>query len=363
MLYRLLSTLDPEQFAPLVVSLGDEGHFALPIRDLGITVKVLRLNPRLPNPLKIVQLKKWLIDFKPDIVQTWMYHADLIGGLTAKWAGNVPVVWGIHNSTLGKKSFTLTHLLRWILARISQKLPTAIITCSSRAQEVHTKLGYPSNTMKFIPNGFDLQQFAPSASHRKEMRGQLGISGSDSVIGMVARFHPQKDYHNFIKALAIFSGMEPDMHFLLCGEGVSVGNKVLEGWIDDTGVKAKVQLLGPRDDIPQLLNAMDVFTLSSAYGEAFPLSVGEAMSTGLPCAVTDVGDSAYLVADTGKVVPPKDPVSLAQAWNDLLNLSPKRRKDLGIKARNRIQDHFSIAKIGEEYASFYKRLHDQQISE
>lgn len=357
MLYRLLSDLGRETQSSLVISLGDEGFFASRFREVGIPVRTLNMNPKFPNPLKILRLRGWLREFRPDLVQTWMYHADLIGSLAAPFAGDIPVVWGIHKSTLETNSITYTHLVRWVSALISNRLPSAIIACSARAKEVHVQLGYPKEKITVIPNGFDLQQFRPNLSHRKEIRDELGISKNAIVIGTVARFHPQKDYRNFIKAIGILTKTKPGTHYLLCGEGVSVGNKTLTYWLDEENLSDKVYLLGLRNDITRLLNAMDIFTLSSAYGEGFPLVVGEAMATGLPCVVTDVGDSAYLVGSTGSVLPPNNPGALAAAWSDLQELSLKQRQKLGAKARKRIQDHFSIAKIRRDYDELYMSVH------
>lgn len=230
MLYNLLANLEGEEHPSLVISLGGEDHFAERIRSLDIPVKALDLHPLFPSPLKILQLRDWLRDFEPDLVQSWMYHADLIGGLSAKLAGAMPVVWGIHNSTLDSNSITRTHFVRWLSARMSNRLPKAIIACSARAREIHVKLGYPQEKMSLIPNGFDLQQFKPSPKQRSDVRKELGIANNAPVVGMVARFHPQKDYRNFIEATGLLSKMQPDVHYLLCGAGVSMENKALVGW-------------------------------------------------------------------------------------------------------------------------------------
>ena len=362
MLYQMLANLEQESHPSLVISLGDGGYFAERIRRLDIPVKTLNLQPAFPNPLKIRQLRDWLRDFQPDLVQTWMYHADLIGGLAARLAGQTPVVWGIHNSTLDSNLITPTHFVRWVSARISKRLPTAIIACSVRAQEVHVQLGYPSEKMILIPNGFDLQQFKPNPKFRRDVRNELGIAKTAIVIGMVARFHPQKDYPNFIEAAGLLSATRSDLHYLLCGEGVSSENKRLISWLRKAGLSDHVHLLGLRNDIPRLLNAMDLFTLSSAFGEAFPLVVGEAMATGLPSVVTDVGDSAFLVDRTGLAVPPKEPHALAEAWNKMLAMPLQKRRELGKAARKRIKDHYGIDKITRDYYASYRNLIDAEAS-
>jgi glycosyltransferase involved in cell wall biosynthesis len=171
---------------------------------------------------------------------------------------------------------------------------------------------------------------------------------------MIARFDPMKDHPNFIRAAALLARRLAEVRFVLCGLGAAPENADLVRLLAEHGVRDRFHLLGRRSDIPRVMNALDVCTLSS-FGEAFPLAIGEAMSCGVPCVVTDVGDSAYLVGDTGRVVPPRDSTALAGAWEALASLEPEARRRLGLAARERIVQHFALAGVVEQYTNLYRR--------
>jgi glycosyltransferase involved in cell wall biosynthesis len=179
------------------------------------------------------------------------------------------------------------------------------------------------------------------------------------MIGMVARFHPQKDFHNFIEAASIFSGKNRRAQFLLCGKDADWENTKLVNWLAENGLKDRFILTGQREDVPNILNGLDIFSLSS-FSEAFPLTIGEAMACGVPCVATDVGDSAYLIGDTGIIVPPRDPRALSDGWEKILGMSIRERQALGERARRRIQQNFSIEQITQRYEMLYKQVSEER---
>jgi len=184
---------------------------------------------------------------------------------------------------------------------------------------------------------------------------ELGISKDALLIGLVGRFDPQKDHYNFVRAAALLNGHALDAHFLLCGDQVSWENSILTGWIEASGLANRFHLLGRREDITRLTAALDIAS-SSSYTEGFPNVIGEAMSCGVPCVVTDVGDSALIVGNTGKVVPPKNPEALAAAWGDLIKMGPEYRRQLGSAARRRVEENYSLPAIVSKYENLYKEL-------
>jgi|Deesub1362A_J573_1020465.scaffolds.fasta_scaffold01015_13 glycosyltransferase involved in cell wall biosynthesis len=357
MLYRLLATMDRSEFSSQVVSLTDIGPVGEMISALGIPVWAVRMGRGIPNPLATIKLSRWLRRKRPHVIQTWMYHADLVGGMAALLAGGVPVAWGIHHSNLDPRwNKRMTIWTASVCAKLSKRLPDKIVCCSQAARRVHTCLGYAEEKMVVIPNGFDLEAFKPDETARCAVRHELGIPDSALLIGMVARFHPQKDHHNFIEAAARLHQRVSDVHFLLCGEGVSSDNAKLTQWIEAAGGRENFHLLGKREDIPRLLAALDIASSSSSYGEAFPLVIGEAMACGVPCVVTDVGDSALIVGDTGIVVPPRDPSALAAAWHELIRRGEEERRRLGKAARRRIQANYSLPGIAARYERLYREI-------
>jgi glycosyltransferase involved in cell wall biosynthesis len=171
---------------------------------------------------------------------------------------------------------------------------------------------------------------------------------------MMARFHPQKDHSNFLQAAAILASDYPNVHFLLSGCEVDRENQTLNQLIEKLGLFNHVALLGERQDMHRLTAALDIASLSSAYGEAFSLALGEAMACGVPCVVTDIGDSAWMVDSTGRVVPPRNPEALAKSWRELIELDRQERVSLGQAARARVIEHFSLDSVVAQYETLYE---------
>lgn len=352
MLWKLLSRLDRRRWAHTVFSLTDTGEIGRRIEALGIAVQPLGMSRRAPNPLPIVRLAREFRRRRIDLVQTWLYHGDLFGGIAATVAGRIPVIWNIRGHVDVTRSRRATRWVRAAAALSSSWMPSAIISCSESDRRLHAGLGYDDAKMTVIPNGFDLTQFQPDAAARASVRAELGLPPEALLVGLVARFDPQKDHRNFIDAAGIVAGRRKDVSFLLCGRGVSPENPQLAEWIRNAGVSSAICLLGPRTDLPRLTAALDVACSASAFGEGFPNAVGEAMASGVPCAVTDVSDSSLLVGDTGIVVPPRDARALAGALLMLLNDADRRRR-LGAAARERVRDRFAIDRIINQYDALY----------
>ena len=357
MLWKLLSTLDRREFEPLVISLVTPGPMSAQIADLGIRVESLGLRRGLPHPGAILRLARLLRAFRPDLLQTWMYHADLLGAIAAPLAGRPPLVWNIRQSDLDPRLTRRgTRLVARLGALISRAAPARIVCCSERARTVHRALGYRDNIMTVIPNGFDLVRFRPDPGARAELRTELGVPAEAPLLGLVARLDPQKDVGTFIQAAQQVQAARPDSRLLMCGQGLHADNRELTARIADSGLGESTSLLGRRSDTPRVFAALDLLVSSSAYGEGFPNVIGEAMACAVPCAVTDVGDSADIVADTGIAVPPRDPQALAGAIVRLLREGPEGLARRGEAARERIADHFSLPRIADSYGSLYRSL-------
>src|SRR5260370_28471785 len=235
MLCRLLSKMDSASFENEVISLTNLGGNAAKIRGAGVPVRALGMKSSIPNPFPAARLFQWISKSKPHVVQTWMYHANLLGGLAAHLAGNIPVVWGIHHVDLSRQGNKLRTI--WTAkgcARISRWLPRCVVFCSQSALLSHMKLGYAAKRLEVIPNGLDVHEFKADPSARLSVRQELGIGAAVIVIGRAARFHPLKDHRNFIKAATRLRAMIPEVHFVLCGIDVNYQTPELSKWILET---------------------------------------------------------------------------------------------------------------------------------
>jgi glycosyltransferase involved in cell wall biosynthesis len=356
MLSRMVSAMDRENFENEVVSVTDILDLAPRLRSVGVRVRALGMKAGLPNPLLVMRLAQWMRESRPDVVHTWMYHANLVGGIAARFARNIPVVWGIHQSALDPRvDKQRTIFVNRACALLSRKLAARIVCCSQAALGLHRELGYANEKLEVIPNGFDLEQVKPDPYARESLRKELGIPADALVIGIAARFHPHKDHRNFTWAAARLRQQMPSVHFLLCGLDITWENSQLAGWINAAGIRDCCHLLGVREDMSRLFAGMDIATTASRT-EAFPIVIGEAMACGTPCVVTDVGDSAMIVGDTGIVVPPGDPSALAEAWRKLIEGGPEVRRRLGIAARNRVRERFALPAVVERYQAIYREL-------
>jgi glycosyltransferase involved in cell wall biosynthesis len=354
MLVKLLSGIDPQRFRSHVISLSSDLELAAGIRDLGVPIDVLDVAPTAMSVLPaVLRTRRLLREAKPDLVQTWLYHADLVGGMAAKWLG-IPVVWNVQTSTVDPAGISRrTIRVVKLCAMSSRFLPDTIVSCSRAAVAIHTALGY-RDKFRVIPNGTDVSIFRPDAEARCAVRAELNVEDGVPIIGMAARFHAQKDHPNLLAAAADLVRTHARVRFALCGLGLQPDNQMLMAMVHALGLQDHVLLMGLRRDVNRVLNAFDIHTLSSAFGEGFPNVLGEAMATGLPCVVTDVGDSAMIVGDTGVAVPPRDPAALANGWRTLLDLAPAELTRLRVRARERVISEFSLAASVGQYETLYE---------
>lgn len=337
-----------------VVTLIAGGPLEEDVRQLGNPLSSLKMQPGRPNPRAVLALAQQLRALRPDVVVTWMYHANLIGGLAAKLAGGIPVIWNIRHTLLDASRHK--RLTRWSAQAggwLSSRLPAAVVYVAHAAQKHHQANGFVCPRSLVIPNGFDVEQFAPDASAAAALRGELGLAQDCELIGMIGRFHPDKDHKTFLEAAARIAADRSAVNFVLCGQGVDQHNTQLRECARQFGLSHRVHLLGTRPDIERVTAALDL-AVNSSLNEAFPRSVGEAMACGVPCVVTDVGDSAHLVANTGRVVPPGQPRALAGALLDLLDLGAPERRRLGAEARARIARHFDLDRVAWRHLAVWQ---------
>jgi glycosyltransferase involved in cell wall biosynthesis len=357
MLFKVLSGMNREKYASEVISLVDVGSVGKKIQSLGIPVHGVGMQLGRPDPLSIWRLIQLVRKLKPGVIQGWMYHGNLAAQIVSTFLSHpVPVLWNIRHSLydLAYEKWMTAWVIR-LGAKLSRK-PAQILYNSNVSAAQHEALGYAADKRVMIPNGFDTDVFSPSEEAKSSIRKELEIPSTSPLIGLIGRYHPMKDHAGFIRAAAHLSKSHEEVHFLLAGRNVDADNEELMGLINELNLSRNVHLLGKRDDVNRLMASLDIASSSSYFGEGFPNVIGEAMACGVPCVVTDVGDSGAVVGDTGQVVPPKDPVAMASAWKHILDLGPQGRKELGMKARERVVNNFTLKKIVSEYENLYSRF-------
>jgi glycosyltransferase involved in cell wall biosynthesis len=343
-----------------VVSLTNEGVLGDRLRSEGASVMSLGMGVGVPNPLALPRLVAILRRAPPDIVQGWMYHANLLAGLAAAPL-RIPVIWGIRHAGVDPRQTKLmTRAVNGLCARLSKIVPEVVVCCAESALRSHVGIGYARERMMVIPNGFEVERFARDGAARARIRESLGIAGDSPVVGMLGRHHVDKGQDVLIDAARVVVGSRPDAVFVLAGDGVEWSNPALSRRIDELGIRSSFRLLGRSDDVPALLSAFDVLAVPSRT-EAFSQVVGEAMSAGLPCAVTDCGDSREIVGSTGRVAPVLDAAALARAILELLALSAEERAALGAAATERVRTNYDLQTIGQRWVALYRTLGDARL--
>lgn len=340
-----------------VVSLTTPGEVGEDLLNAGIAVRSLGLKTDVLDLPRIVRLGAWLGEARPDVIQTWMYHANLIASLAAHLIRPGPLVWGLHHVLRtpmhGLRARTLQ--LARLGAALSRSVPSAIVCCGTSVMESHAVRGYDERKMVVIPNGIDINIFRPIEGAYRDLRLELGLHEMVPLVGMVARYHPIKDHTTFIRAAARLHQVRPDVHFVLCGSHADPQNAELGALVAAEDMTGCFHLLGLRHDLPRIYSALDVAALTSR-SEAFPLVLCEALACGTPCVATDVGDCARILGDVGRVVPVGDSEAFAAAFLDILRLEVTERATISRRGRQRICSDHDIELTARRYLDLYRAI-------
>jgi glycosyltransferase involved in cell wall biosynthesis len=338
-----------------VISLHQDGVFGPQLRARNIPVAALGMDRGRISVSALRRLRTLIVETRPDVIQTRLYHADLLVGALARFAGSPPVVWAVHSTELAAFSKTWkTRAVRRVCSWASGVLPSFIVSDARSTARFHVDLGYEAEKIVVIRNGVDPALFNPDAAARARIRSEWGIGADEPLLGCAARWDPLKDHANLLSAIAALVRKGTRFRCALVGSGMTQGNQDLQKLIDGAGVRDRLILAGPRTDMPAVMNALDLHVLPSC-SESLPVAVIEAMACGIPCVVTDVGDAGDIVADTGWVVPARDSGALAKGIELALTervCSDGRRASA---CRARITDEFSLSRMANEYASLWSR--------
>lgn len=326
--------------APVVVSLSPGGSQRDRLQSAGVAVRDLGLRRGIPNPLGLFRLAGMIRRQKPPVIQSWMYHADLVALLSLWLSGRrkrTRLYWGVRCSDVDLGAYPVSLRIVVRLCALLSRFSDGVVYNSQAGRTAHHKLGYRPRRSVVVDNGFDIGDFAPDTAARKQVRQALGLPEDAFVVATVARYDTMKGYDTLLAAL----GRSRD----ITGLAIGAGTEVLAG-------KARVLPLGERDDVPRLLAAVDALVSPSHFGEGFSNAIGEAMASGLPVVATDVGDAARIVGDAGIVVPPRDADALASALARLRD-DAELRHGLGEKAREQIERSFGLKRSIDAFEALH----------
>lgn len=344
-LYNLCLNINKDKFEVIVVSLTGMGEYGNMLEQIGIKLYCVNLGHGV-KLWRIFKLYQFIRQNKPNIIQTWLYHADLIGLVLGRLAGVKKIIWNIRSTQLNFKD-TSWHvvIVRKICALLSF-MPVKIINCSMKSIEEHVTLGYRRKKFVYIPNGYNLQSF-----HVDKTLSLFPVNDAP-VIGFVGRDDPQKDIFNFLNALLIVEKNLIDFRVIIVG--TIVNNENVKRFIRQHNMQQLI-LLESRDDMLNVYNSFDLLVLSS-LSEAFPNVVAEAMACGVCCVVTNVGDAAVIVGDTGLVVPAANSILLADGIISMIESGRPPLITKGFFARQRIEENFSLDNMINSYETIYHNV-------
>ncbi|WP_286680882.1 glycosyltransferase [Tepidanaerobacter sp. EBM-49] len=353
MLYKLLKYSDKTSYNHEVVSLMGGGIYGGKISNLGVKVHCLNIS-KTTFLSSLIKTKKICKD--ADIIDTWLYHADIVGFIVAKIILRKKLIWNIRHSNLNKDANKSTTLKIIKFNSFLSRYVDCITYNSNEALKNHLKIGYSNKNSKVIPNGFELDKFKFNPEARAIIRQEFGFKDSTKVIITVGRWNIQKDYYTLLKAISELKELKIEFKLIMVGTNLDHKNHELVNLIKTLNLEDKIILLGRRDDIPELLSAADVY-ISSSLGESFSNAIGEAMACELPCIVTDVGDSKSIVGDTGKVVAAKDYKNMCnELFNFLNNNHSLFRNNNG---RQRVIANYDIKQISKIFEKNFKEVVDE----
>jgi len=302
----------------------------------------------------LFRLKSVCARIKPDIIQGWMYHGNVVASLASFLSGKKPVIHGVRqclyaDQEIGRLTRILIQLNSWLSRRASLTLYN-----SETAKAHHIQRGFDPSSCRIWYNGYDTKCFQKSLENRTNMRTSLGLSENHFLIGNLGRFHPMKDYPTLIESFRIIHERYSNTRLVLGGKGLDPQNPELNQITRKSGIpQDKFHLLGPVQETSSFYNSLDCFVLSSS-SEAFPNVVVEALLYEIPVVATDVGEVSSIIDRKNNIAPPAQPAQIAERILELIECSERERQELSAELKKSIESRFSIERCAEQLNEFFQ---------
>ena len=342
------------KYQHVIISLTNEDFYFEKLNNLKIKILRVNLRKNLLIPIKIFKILFLINKINPDIIHTWLYLSDLIGGLCGSLLGFKNIIWSIRHDINEKSKFE-ERLIVKILGFLSSKIPKAIIGCSHIVAENHIKYGYKRKKIHIINNGVDIFRFRPDPLIRKKLISDHEIKKEEIILGMVARYSKIKNHQLLFKALSILKEKNIKFKCIIIGDKVSRKNHDLLELIDLYGISRNIIINENNQKIEDIFALIDINILTS-QSECFPNVLIEAMASGTPCICTNVGEAKFILRDAGWILNDFKPITLVNQILDILKNDKYKSKNFKKNCRQIIIKNYSLEKMIFEYNLFYSKL-------
>lgn len=342
-LYRLVSNSNSSNFKHSIVALKGESYFTHKFREIGVEVVHLNIRGPLSFLFAIYRLFSLFKLRSPDIVQTWLYHADFFAGCIAKLCGVKRIIWSVRTTRL-KNNFSITAIIRYVCVFLSYFVPDKVVYVANSSRIYHENLGYNRKKTVVIFNGYDFEMATPLC--------RIEFNSSYPVVGMVGRFSFDKGYDVFLRSASILLDQGLFIKFVMVGSGFTSSNEKLVSLISSLNLTSYITLAGHADNVFDVLSTFDYFVLPSRT-EAFPNVLVEAIASGLPVVASDVGDVRNILSDDNFIFNPADPCALADSLLRLIKLNAFERNAYALNNLNFVRTNFDISFMVGSYESLY----------
>lgn len=338
-----------------VVAMARPSAYEDELRDAGVDVVSLEMRSRVPMPGQLVALVQALRHVRPDVLHAHMWRANILARLVRPLGRPRVLVCTAHNVTEGGAPLEGQGAVDWAY-RLTDRLGDMTTNVSRSAVERYVRVrAAPARRIRYMPNGTDMTELAPTPGLRGEVRAALGVDEGVFVWLAAGRLHRQKDYATLLRA---FEGPEAgpsSVELWIAGTGPE--EAALRGQARDAGLDGRVRFLGLRSDVPALMQAADAYAMSSLW-EGLPIVLLEAAGSGLPIVSTRVGGTSEVVRDgeTGFLVPPGQPEALRDAMARVMALDATARRGLGDAGRALVEREYALDGVLDQWEQLYAEL-------
>lgn len=360
-LVTLVKALDKQGFDITVLCFYPGGPLEKNLEDSQVKVISLEKRGRWDLFSFFWRLVHCLKDIQPDVLHGYLSESNVLTTFVKPFFPSTRIIWGVRVSDVDLIYSDWLSRLNFQWECFFSRFADLIIVNSKAGRDYHLAHGFPADKMVVIPNGIDSDRFKPDLEAKVKVRSEWGIPDDTLLIGMVGRLAPMKDYPTFLKAAALLCNDRQDVRFVCVGSGSEDYTQELYQLTAQLNLSEKVIWAGSRADMPAVYNAFDILCSSSAYGEGFANVIGEAMACGIPCVVTDVGDSAWIVENVGTVVPAQNPEALVAGWRSLIEQQQYKNTELKLNARTRIISEFNGNKLLQNVVSLLQQSHNNTL--